>query len=146
MNVLVFEDRGSVSHYLEEALRSQGHQVFSAFSVPDAQTYWEDEEIDCIVADLNMSPEGLKDDGQERTARGLLTGWVWLVEHVFKEKEQMKPRTIIYSDYLNVLKDNVQADALKGVHLVPKKGTTSPAKEMLSFVERIARMVEGKKQ
>lgn len=142
MNILVIEDRGSVSSYLEEALRSEGYKVFSAFNILDAQSFWENERIDCIIADTNMSPEGLGLEEIQESKSGLLSGWIWLKNHVFRECPQMRGRTIVYSDYLEQLARNVPPDGLQGVYLLSKRGSTSPAAELLKKTERIARDVE----
>ena len=91
MNILILEDRGSVSSYLEDALINEGHTIFSAFNFNDAQSYWEEKqnEIDCIIADLNMPPDGLKPEEIKNTKGGLLTGWVWLSNYVFTDNEEM---------------------------------------------------------
>lgn len=142
MNVLVLEDRGSVSFYMEEALRHVGHQVCSASSVPDAQSYWDPAIIDCIIVDSNMSPDGLTEQEMGETKGGLLTGWIWLRNYVFKDNEDMRQRTIIYTDYLERIEEAVAPGELDGLSLLPKKGSTSPAQQLLKEVKRVALMVE----
>jgi CheY-like chemotaxis protein len=142
MNILVLEDRGSVSFYLEDALRRKGHRVFSAFSVADAQSYWDSERIDCIIADSNMNPDGLTQDEIDETEHGLLTGWTWLRNHVFAERKDMMERTIFYTDYLERVVQAIPPAELGGVHLLPKKGSASPAEQLLGIVEAMAQMVE----
>ena len=146
MNVLVLEDRGSVSYYLEEALRSEGHTVFSATGIPDADSYWQSECIDCIVVDSNMSPDGLDAQEIQATKAGLLTGWVWLQNHVFAEHPEMRGQTIVYTDYLERLEQN-SSDAVRegGPYLLSKKGSTSPAERFLKLIAEIARKVGGRK-
>lgn len=142
MNVLLLEDRGSVSFYLTEALTEEGHVVLDAMGINDAQSYWGAEKVDCLIVDLNMSPDGLKSEEIQQTKDGLLTGWVWLRNYVFVEKPQMKERTIILSEYIKALLANVPPEELKGIRLVPKKGSSSPAEHLLDHVKAIARMVE----
>jgi hypothetical protein len=141
MKILMLEDRGSVSYYMEKALKKNGHAVFSTSTISEAQDFLEDEDqIDCIIVDLNMSPEGLEGNEIEKTDYGLLTGWVWLTERIFKNKkyEGIKGSTIIYSDYVDFLKLNVQEDLLKGIHLIPKSGNLIGANEVLDCVKEIS--------
>jgi hypothetical protein len=143
MNILVLEDRGSVSFYVEEALEAEGHKIFPAFNINDAQSYWEDEQIDCIIADLNMSPEGLKKSEAERTNAGILTGWVWLNDYVFCKKKEMRSRTVIYSEYLGQLREYVGGEKeYVDICCVAKRGSTSPTEELLSYVRKISKIVE----
>jgi CheY-like chemotaxis protein len=142
MNILLLEDRGSVSFYLKEALTKEGHVVLDAMGINDAQSYWGAEKIDCLIVDLNMSPDGLKPDETQQTKDGLLTGWFWLRNYVYKPSPAMKQRTIILSEYINALCECVPAEELKGIRLVPKKGSTSPAEQLLDHVKCIARVVE----
>jgi DNA-binding response OmpR family regulator len=141
MNILVLEDRGSVSCYLEEALRQISHQVFSAFNILDAQTYWETERIDCIILDSNMRTDGLNAKETERADDGLLTGVIWLLERVFKKSNEMKQRTIIYTDYAERIMERVSRKDLQGVCLLSKKGLPSPAQGLLQEVCRIERIL-----
>lgn len=145
MNILVLENRGSVSYYMVEALRAQ-HEVFDAQSITDAQSYLESERIDCFIIDLNMDPYGLEDDEIAETRDGLLTGWIWLREYVYKENPSLKSQTIIYTEYLPDLKANVPFEELKGIFLVPKRGTTGVARQVRNTVDTIARRLRQKGQ
>lgn len=138
MNILLLEDRGGVSFYLEEALLAAGHKVFPAFNVNDAKSFWGRGDIECIIADLNMSPEGLTKDEIEQTKAGILTGWIWLREHVFKNNDAMRARTIIYSEYL----DYLDAAVTKGICLIPKRGSTNPTTELLKHVKTISQKLQ----
>ncbi len=60
----------------------------------------------------------------------------------YKDNPEMRKRTIIYTDYMEELKENVSVEQLDGIHLVPKRGTTNPTKQLLKLVVTIARMVE----
>ncbi len=137
MNILVLEDRGSVSHYMEKALQEPGHKILSSFNVNDARSNWELGKIDCLIVDLNMAPNGLNPEEVKDTHDGLLTGWIWLREYVYKNNPEMRKRTIIYTDYMDALVDNVSEEQLDGIHLVPKRGSTRPAKQILKRVEEI---------
>jgi len=142
MNILILKDRGSTAYYLEKALAERGHRVLSAFNVVDASSYWENEQIDFIVADSNMSPDGLDENEIEDTCDGLLTGWIWLQNRVFKDRKEMRDRTIIYTEYIEQIREIVTEDALKGVYFLSKKGSTSPAEALMGYIERVSKVVE----
>ena len=139
MNVLVLEDRGSVGYYLKEALTEEGHSVYFALTVSDAISHLDEERIDCIVIDLNMSPEGLNDEEVGATLSGLLTGWIWLRNHVYAGRNaDMRERTIIYTEYMDQLRYHVPEEELRGIHLIPKRGFSSTAEQLLNTVRQIA--------
>ncbi len=142
MNVLVLEDRGSVAHYMRDALEENGHVVLDAVGINDAKSHFRNETVDCIIADLNMSPSGLNPQEIEETGDGLLTGWIWLRDYVYKEDPSMKRRTIILSEYTYAL-EIVPAEDLSGIRQVDKKGSVSPADKVLRYVQDIARGLEG---
>ncbi len=138
MNIIFLEDRGTVSYYLSKNLESSGHTVFEAFSVPDARTYWEDEDIHCIIVDLNLSPDGLTEEERARTREGLLSGWIWVKEYVLREKPEMRDRIIIYSEYLSQLKTLDTDEDFKEIKKIGKQGSESPVQELLDAVELIS--------
>ncbi len=137
MTILLLEDRGSVSFGLQRLLEEDSHIIFNAFNINDAISYWEDAAIECLIVDLNISPDGLKLGEIEETLGGLLTGWIWLREYVYTKKEEFKSRTIIYSNYLSDLEGNVHEDELKGLHLIPKSGIGSNVSDLLQKVKII---------
>ena len=138
MNILTLEDRGSVSFYMRRFLEEEGHEILSAFSINDAQTFWEHDNVDCIIADLNLSPLGLTEEEIAASHGGLLTGWIWLSHYVFLERPEMRANTIIYSEYVANLEAAVSANELALTHRVRKRGRTSPAGEVIRLVRDIA--------
>jgi hypothetical protein len=135
MNILVLEDRGIVSYYLQEFLEDKGHQIYHAFNINDANSYLveHEDDIGCIITDLNMSSVGLTDIEINQTHAGLFSGWIWLREYVFNKYPKMKLRTIIYSDYLEDLQKFVSASELAGINLVRKRGTKA-SEQILMYV------------
>ncbi len=144
MRVLFLEDRGDVAKHLKETLEERGHEVLRALEVSDAQSYWEDKQpIECLIVDLNMDPAGLPEGMEKETKGGLLTGWIWLRESVFKERPKMKPRTIIYTDYLGQLRELVTPEELEGIYLVQKRDLFgSSADKVLEYLEQIEKAKE----
>lgn len=147
MKILFLENRGSVSHYMEMLLEKEGHTVLSALDVSDAIGHWqENEDIECLIVDLNVPPRGLNEAQQKDSKSGLLAGWIWLRDYVLKEKPEMYEQIIIYTDYLDELKAFTSEDELKGIYLVRKRPGSSPAEEVLAHVKVISRHIEGKKK
>lgn len=142
MNILILEDRGSVSYYMVETLK-QEHIVFDAYNVNDANSYLGKEQIDCLIVDLNMSPDGLTQEEVVKTQGGILTGWIWLSNYVYKDRSDMKQKTIIYTEYMYALREAINKgvineDELKGIYLVSKKGSASPAEKLLECLREIS--------
>lgn len=144
MNILLIEDDGAVAHYLREAVEELGHCLFVAMNISRAKTYWRREQIDCIIADMNMDPTGLKVDERKRTQNGLLTGWVWLQNYVFQQKPFMKRQTIILTAYVSELEEKVDSEALKGCAIVSKNPAMFKSEEPteLAIFEHIKRIEE----
>lgn len=146
MNILVLEDRGSVSRYMEEALKNEGHNVFSAGNVSDAISLSKTGKFDCLIIDLNMPSDGLTEEEKTQTEQGLLTGWVFLKNYVFKVDHRMRERTIVYTDYLERFRESVPHTDLEGVRFIPKKGSPSPAEQLMKSVNLISRIVENSRR
>jgi CheY-like chemotaxis protein len=141
MTILVLEDSGYVSTQLERALKGKGHEVLRADSVSDAQHHWEQSAnmIDAIVIDLNMSAENLSPEQIARTKEYLLTGWIWFHDVVLAAKPEMRRRTIVYSDYLEEFYKNVPTADREGIKTLPKKGSSSSAKEIMEWLREIGK-------
>jgi hypothetical protein len=139
MNILVLEDRGSVSYYLVDFLENEHHSVYHAMSINDAKSLFNDhaDHIDCIITDLNMSSAGLTGEETNQTCAGLLSGWIWLCNYVYKSHPDMRKRTAIYSDYLANLKEKVRKEDLVGICMIPKRGSDADDK-LLDFLKSIA--------
>ena len=140
MRILFLEDRGSVSEPITGKLKQDGYDVISAYDINDAQSVWENRgkrPIDCLIIDLNMPADGLSDHEKEDTKGGLLTGWIWLREHVFKDDADMKAKTVIFSEYLNVFRMHVPESEYEGVVTIPKSAAYSPVEKLLKCVRSI---------
>ena len=137
MNILILEDRGSVSFYMAKYLEDEGYTVFQAHSIADAQSYYDSRKIDCIIADLNMIPDGLTPEEKSKTKNGLLAGWVWLNNYVFRHDNNMRDRTIIYTEYLAQLKRYVPRESYETIKIIPKRGSSSSADEIIKHIDMI---------
>ena len=124
MNILFLEDRGATAYYVERWFETNGHQVLSAFNPNDAQSHWRrraETPIDCIMLDLQTSMDGLTDEQKADAQGGTLAGWVWLRDNVLKEAPEMRQRTIIYSDYISVLREKVPERQYIGIKVSLQK-------------------------
>jgi len=154
MNILLFEDRGSVSIYLNEALTTEGHQVFEATSVNEANSILEFQTspfVEVIIFDLNISPKGLKPFEIAQTKNGLLTGWIWFINYALMKDPNLWRRAIIFSAYIEDLEHEckVNNQSLEGLVIIPKISFDSPIDKLIAEVrlmeERLKDEVASKK-
>jgi CheY-like chemotaxis protein len=146
MNVLFLEDRGATAYHVERWLEASGHNVLSAFNPNDAQTYWRkrtEMPIDCIMLDLQTSMDGLTDEQKADAEGGTLAGWIWLRDNVLKEVPEMHQRTIIYSDYVVVLREKVPDEQYRGIKVISKRQRGNSADAVIASIREIARMVRA---
>jgi CheY-like chemotaxis protein len=131
MNVLLLEDTGAVAYPLRDKLETENHTVYVAQNIPKAKAYLRKEEIHCIIVDMNMPPEGLKDDEKKQTRCGIFSGWVWLQNYVFPENESMKKNTIILTAYAEELREHVGSDELSDIIIIEKGYTIEHNTDLL---------------
>ncbi len=144
MNILILENRGSVSYYMKRALEEEGCIVFDATNIYDANSYYENKQIDCLIIDLQMDPEGLKEKEITQTKNGLLTGWIWLSEYVFKKNIKMKEQTIIVTDYYDELVELTLQKERRGIYIVQKRSSESPAQTVMNYVNDIFEKIKAR--
>jgi len=121
MKILVYQTRGSVAFPLEEILKERGHQVVLCHSLEQAIEAWDkDKSFDCIIAETNDSPQGLTKKERELSQTGLLSGWIWLKNYVFRIKPEMRVRTIMYTDYIKEIYKFVPYKKLRDIHFAKK--------------------------
>jgi len=140
MNILFLEDQGVVFEYLIEELEEEGHSIFRAENIPKAIYCWRHETIDCIVADLNMPPDGLTDKQRAETHGSLLSGWIWLKYYVFEKKPSMKRQTILVTGYLGEFESIVAARERAGIRVVqkgPRKPDEDEKDDVLEHIREI---------
>jgi hypothetical protein len=136
MKILFLEDQGSVEQYVTPLLEDNGHKVFVAGNIADADTYLENNIIDCLIIDLNLNNNGLPPKYISDTQLGIITGWIWLSKIVFPKHDNLRNATIIYTDYLDVLKKEVKSAELKGIKGIAKRGDES-IEDLLEFIKKI---------
>ena len=144
MNVLFLEDRGASAYNVEHWLKTNGHSVLGAFNANDAQSHWrrrKDMPVHCIILDLQTSMDGLTDEQKVDAEGGTLAGWVWLRDNVLPEAPEMRQRTIIYSDYVSVLREKVPEEQYRGIQVVSKRQRSSAADVVITRIREIDKMM-----
>ena len=142
--ILVFEDRGIITYYLKKLLDIKGYDYQIAYSVRDADSLWNEYglKIGGIILDLNIPSIGLSDDEKNKTYGGLLTGWVWLKTRVLAKDTEMKNRVIIYTEYVDKLKEYVDEKSLAGIRIISKSNadTETSGEQVLIELKKIKEM------
>jgi hypothetical protein len=136
MNVLFFEDKGTVSYYTKDALEKEGYKIFDAGSINEANSYFKEESIDALLIDLNMNPEGLTEEQKMETEGGLFTGWIWVKNYVYPSRPDLRKKTIILSEYIHEFKERKSSDPdYPGDHcLLPKRSMEDPMARLLALL------------
>ena len=137
MKILHLENRGSVSVPMADYFADTEHTYLSAYNVCQANTLFRENKIDCLIIDLNLGTDCLTEEEAEKTKNGLLTGWIWLTNYIFKEHSELRGRTIIYSEYLDALRHETNADDLEDLILISKNESTSSAEHVLKAINKI---------
>ena len=137
MNILLFEDRGSVFKPLKDALETMGHKILDAYNIYEANEYLDQGHIDCIILDLNMSPDGLSDEEKKQTEDGILTGWIWLKNYALPTVPMLRQCTIIISEYIAYLQVHMKKEDLEGIELINKKSEDGLAKRLFGAIKVI---------
>jgi hypothetical protein len=73
----------------------------------------EKRQLDLLIIDLNMSNRKLTTvDLKRRTHGGYLTGWVWLYNVALKELSGKYPKVLVYSEFIQELKEEMEKDSI----------------------------------
>lgn len=123
--VLLLEDNAYMISRLVDLLENEGFETLEAFQVSDAFDLFE-KSPDIIVVDLNVPPTGLTEEEREQTKGGILSGWIWLRNYVLNKYPEYKKKVIVYSAYIETLKENYPEE-IKGISLIDK-GRATPSK------------------
>ncbi|HET6454873.1 MAG TPA: hypothetical protein VFI02_10745 [Armatimonadota bacterium] len=154
MKVLVLEDQGTASNYLIKYISEKaGHEPVLARSIKDGESILEESlgeeylKIDCIIADINMPADGLKPEEKKISELGKFAGWLWLSRHVFvrEEFEYLSLRTIIYSIYVDDLRNSELGVELKGILQVHKQPARGGIRKLHRCLDEIAKQVARSK-
>ena len=157
MNILLLEDRGSTAHFFMRWLKENGHNVLGrmclgAFNINDANIIWNrrnEVPVHCLVVDLDVPKDGLSPEQKQELdkmpndASSRLAGWIWLRDTILKDAPEMRNRTIIYSDYVTVLRDHVPKEEYEGIEIISKRGRGSSVHAITEKIEQIEKDVQA---
>ncbi len=109
--ILFLEDNGYLVKQTKRFLEDDGFQVISCARIDLAQKRLNDENltVDCIITDLNMNDEWLKEYRGE-SCGGLLSGWVWLRRFVYGQEKYKSLPGIVYSGYIQELESYLDSN------------------------------------
>lgn len=108
IRILLLEDMGNIWDSFVKREKEIGDiKLYSAFQVSDAMDIFEtkQEKIDWYIIDLNVPTIGLTKEETDSTDSGILAGWIWLNNYVYKKNPELMKRTIIFSAHIKELKD-----------------------------------------
>jgi len=135
--ILLIEDEGAIKEHLREKLRHKRHEVTLANSCTSAVSCWikNDGDFDCIILDLNINPSGLTNEETDEyfPVHGILVldkisdvnipRWKGKTK---KEKEdEIWKKTIVYSGYIDRLKEKNKVRNYNDLIRIPKGEDTS---------------------
>lgn len=139
--VLIFEDKGSISYNIKDYIEElgKGFEVYIAFTVNDATSYFEEfienkNDICGIVIDLNINPFGFTEEQLLSSKNGAITGWIWLKDIVLSQNQDLRKKTIIYSDYLNILSEYVNSEEIKDIEKVSKRNLDGSVQQLINKI------------
>lgn len=141
MNILLLEDRGSVSVHLKTLLERHGHRVFPAFNCNDAESFFP--ACDCYIIDLNLSTDGLTVDEVKQSMGGKLAGWVWFKRRCAQD-HKLTSRVIIFSEYLASLREVEPGIEAMDIRQVSKSASNSPIEALLGHIKGIQSLTISK--
>jgi CheY-like chemotaxis protein len=132
-NILVIEDNCHIYYEIENDLMVYGYEVFCAYQISDAIDILESKRIDFIITDLNIPPIGLTIAEIDETYSGQIAGWVLLKNYAFTIDKKLRNRAIIFSDFTNILYNNIPSKDLNGIKIF-KKGKDS-IKDIIDYIK-----------
>lgn len=126
MNILLLEDKAARLYELQKVLENHGYRIYLCSDVYEAKSTFKkyEENIDYLIIDLAMDPEGLiKEEYIKASEKGYFTGWIWVKEYVIKKDRKFIEKTIIFSafaDMLEELKQNEMTNEFKNICIISK--------------------------
>jgi len=104
IRVMYLEDESGFRRHTKNLLLEEGFLVEDFMGIYQAKEYFSEHfnDIDCIVADLNMSEKWL-DEHELKADGGGKSGWIFLTEFVYSKRPNLP--TVIYSGMDSVVKE-----------------------------------------
>lgn len=122
-NILILEDNLYTAEDLTEEIsyilkQRQDIQIITANDIDEAddsldQLTTNSDKLTNIIVDLNMSPAGLSEDERKETEGAVLTGFIWVLRHVWSRPEFEDVKIIFYSAFVDRLLSNSIYKGLK---------------------------------
>ena len=107
--ILLIEDDGFMTKVLKDALIRQKYEVICAYSCASATGLWEkyDGQIDCIILDLNINPDGLD---QVNSSKYFPIHGILVLNEICNgknpdETKKIWNKTVIFSRYTDILRE-----------------------------------------
>ena len=132
MRILILDDRPIVLKAIHEALVKKGYDIVLCRDIYEANEQLRNDGYDVLIVDLNLNPMGLSPDELALSHHGILTGWLWLINHVFINKESsIIERTILFSAYIDdaaeIIRNNelLWPDIFQRIAKIDKSGRNS---------------------
>jgi len=130
MKILILEDRELTLSMLAEVLSKNGYSIIPCVDIYEANEAWNQGNIDMVITDLSMNPDGLTMAEKHETNGAILSGWIWLKNYVLKNNEDFKSRCIIFSDYIDyanqLIKENdIESGLFNDIKKIRKSSTNS---------------------
>lgn len=123
--ILLVEDNGDSSYDLKSELMNCGYEIKQADSYLSACGMWKRYEgkFDCIILDLNISPEGLSEE--QCSSFFPISSLPFLLEIGWNNSLDEKIKVVIYSGYVNEFKEICEKKNLpySGMAIFEKSGT-----------------------
>ena len=152
MKILLLDDKpDTLSSIAKSIIDNTVHDVLRCSSITrakqvmlqDSQTSDEASKISIIITDLNMSFVGLTLEQEALTYGSKLSGWIWLVHHVYNNPQNEKIKTIIYSEFITTLEGhirnaaNIEKYIFDQVSRVRKSSSVSGHEVLLKEIDKI---------
>lgn len=122
-NILILEDNLYTAEDLTEEInyilkQRQDIQLITANNIDEADDCLEQittnsDKLTNIIVDLNMSPAGLTEEEKKETEGAVLTGFIWVLKHVWCRPEFENVQIIFYSAFVDRLLSNSTYIGLK---------------------------------
>lgn len=138
--ILFVEDNVRVSIPVCDYLKNEGFDVFNAYEIEVANDYLKDKKnkFDFIITDLDMNCVGLSEKEAKESRHGNLSGWIWLKNYVLNKNIISIDRVLVYSDYINILKNECKDEVLEKITCISKGDTNMTP---IKFIEIIKGMI-----
>ena len=110
-NIYAAEDtKTDISLYLRNKLINYNENTIQiATSIYEAEKFLQElqseDELICVITDLNMKPAGLTEEQIRMTRGAILTGWIWCYYNIILVDKYKNTNIIFYSAFIDILRN-----------------------------------------